>query len=245
MSPATWALSSWVGKYADDLVPLAAQAGFEAVEWDLNFIPLPLSEDRRRHIWNTFLTAGIGLRFHLPYSMCDLGNLDRRVRQISLQYLELTLELLTTLHADYCVIHFCDSGQKEMPPLDELHHLMEVAGELGITIGIENLMRGPSSDPNLLKQIISECGADVALDTGHAIDADGLSNFLNVLGPMVTHVHFYGSEDNNRNHLPFHEPAERLKIAALLEGGCPASWWTCEMDSITDCSATRNPDENT
>lgn len=240
MSHITWALSSWVCKYPDDLLNIPAESGFTAVEWDLNYIPLPISEKRCIDLMNTFKRRGIKLRFHLPYSTCDVGHPDKEVRKISMEYLKLNLRLLATLDADYCVLHFCSVEQTSIPSLDELLAVVEFANAYKINLGIENLLNGPTSEPSNLKKIALECGADVALDTGHALTVGKLDLYLQVLGEMITHIHFYGFEDAQRNHCPFADPRDATRVAMLLKNNCPASWWTCEMDSLGLCINTRN-----
>ena len=225
-------MSSWCCRYPDDLVRMARRANFRAVEWDLNYIPFPLSQARCRHLQDTFTRSKVYLRYHLPYSTCDVGSSIESVRERSLAYLQLNIELLARLNAGYGVLHFCQEDIKGPPPLSELCELVQVAQDWGITIGLENLMAGPTSDPATLEQIALDCGAEVALDVGHALSTGTFAEYLDNLGPLVSHVHFYGSEDEHKNHLPFSCSDEAVSVAQTIQSHCDALWWTCELDSL-------------
>lgn len=239
MSKITWALSSWVCKYPDDLTRVAKDADFKAIEWDLNYIPIPLSIQRIHQLKKEFNNYGLLLRYHLPYSTCDIGSSRSRIRETSEKYVQLNLEMIGKLEADYAILHFGSYKSNIIPPLDSLINTVELAKELGITIALENLTIGPTSNPDILKKIILKSGAKAALDVGHAISINNLQNYLYLLGPMVSHVHFYGYEDEKRNHLPFELPSEAINTAKNIQNMCSAKWWTCEMDSLNSCIQTK------
>jgi len=238
MSEITLAVSSWVCKYPDDIKTIATNTEFKAIEWDLNYIPVSLSHTRRIQLRNDFEQLGILLRYHLPYSTCDIGSLDSRIRKISEKYLSLNLELIHELGADHAVLHFAAYNDEKVPPLDSLKRIAEIALKLDIVLMLENLTVGPTSNPVTLKQIALDSGVKVAFDVGHAIAGKGLLNLLDTIAPIVSHVHFYGYEDQCRNHLPFNHDEDAIATAKIIQKTCNAKWWTIEMDSLDSCIKT-------
>jgi len=235
MSRPILAVSSWVCKYPDDLLEIVKQTEFRAIEWDLDYIPVPLSSHRRHQLREGLQRLEISLRYHLPHSTCDVGSKNSKVREVSEKYLQLNLELIAGLGAGYAVLHFAQYEKKEIPPLTSLVSTIETASKYGITIAIENLPFGPTSCPKSLKRIVSESGVEVALDVGHATKVNALPDFLNLLSSKITHIHFYGSEDNFYNHKPFLSDTDALKTADLLRRETQAEWWTFEMGTLSDC----------
>jgi sugar phosphate isomerase/epimerase len=242
MPAITWALSSWTCKYPDDLPAAATRAGFEAVEWDLNFIPLSLSYARRKELRKCFRKSGIKIRFHLPYSTCDVGNPNSRARIVSEAYLRLNIDLIKSLGGTYAVMHFAENPGLSVPSLETLADIVRYSRRNSITLAIENLLKGPTSKPHLLSKIARAVGADIALDVGHACAGVGvlrLREFLAEVGDCVSHVHVYSREDRYHNHLPIENKSHAISIASQILKSTSARWWTCEMDSISACIRTR------
>jgi len=235
MSRPTLAVSSWVCKYPDDMLEIVKNTEFHAIEWDLDYIPIPLSSQRRRQLREKLEKLEISLRYHLPHSTCDVGSKSSKVRKISEKYLQLNLELIAGLGANFAVLHFGQYEEKEIPTLTSLDSVIEMASKYGITIAIENLPFGPTSRPELLKRIVSESGAELALDVGHAKKINALQDFLSLLSSRITHVHFYGFEDDSYNHRPFLSDIDALNTASFIRGKSQAEWWTFEMSTLDDC----------
>lgn len=232
----TLAVSSWVYKYPDNMFEVVKTTEFRAIEWDLDYIPVPLSSHRCHQLREKIEELKISLRYHLPHSTCDLGSKSSKVRKISEKYLQLNLELIARLGADYAVLHFGQHEEKEILTLASLTSVIEIASNYGITIAIENLPVGPTSHPELLKQILSESGAELALDVGHAKKANVFQELLSLLSSKTTHIHFYGSEDDSYNHRPFLSDSDALETASFLLRKSQAMWWTFEMSKLDECT---------
>ena len=67
------AFSSLCGKYIDDIFALARKSPYQAIEWDMNFIPPTLSEYRLNQIKQVIYTHGLKVRYHLPYSYIEMA----------------------------------------------------------------------------------------------------------------------------------------------------------------------------
>ncbi len=219
---------------------MARASKFDAVEWDLNYIPVPLAAKRIRDLRAAFKKSGIKVRYHLPHSSCDISSPVKHISQTSHVYLQLNIEQIARLGGEYCVMHFGSTNNAPPESLTRLCKLVEFAHSLGVMIAIENLMTGITANAARLKTIALRSGTTIALDIGHLGGVEKLRGFLEILGNLVTHVHFYRYQDRYRNHVPFlaggHEVA---RVVKLLKERCSASWWTCEMDSVEDCIRTR------
>lgn len=247
MPPIRWALSSWVCKYPDEICPTTIRAKFDAVEWDLNYIPIPLSRIRRQELRRSFSEAGIKVRFHLPYSTVDVGSLDSTIRTISRDYLCLNLDLIRSLGGNYAVMHFAANHEPRVPSLEPLKDVVRYSRSIGIGIAVENLLRGPTSKPRPLGRLVREVGADVALDVGHACADVGISRlkeFLAEVAALVSHVHLYSREDRHRDHIPIESKSDAVLIASEILRSTSAKWWTCEMDTIQACIKTKKTTES-
>jgi sugar phosphate isomerase/epimerase len=239
----TVALSSWACRYPDDLVVSCKAHSFPAVEWDLNFMPMPLSEARRRELRRAFLEGGIDVRYHLPYSSWELGHRSPGVRDVSLSALQHNVDLLGGMAATTAILHFGTTDADAAPPMDHLEKLISYATRSGIRIALENTLSGITNDGHLLLDLARRLECDLALDVGHARHArtaPDFAEFIRTVGPAVTHVHLYGYEDSKRNHRPFEDSAILDSTLALLLANCQATWWTCEMDHLEWCTELRD-----
>lgn len=242
MTPAI-ALSSWTCKYPDDLVTVARQNGFRAVEWDLNYIPLPLSQARVRDLFEKFSDNEISVRFHLPYSSWELGHSSAVVRQNSLTCLKHNIDLIAATIGNYAVLHFGSTSAGDTPIQDELREFLNHARHAGIRIGIENILQGPTSSEHYLLHLTHENSCEIALDVGHGrsqrTDAE-FNEFVCVLGGLVSHVHIYSHEGLDRGHYAFQDTDHLARTASLIQSFCNPTWWTCEMDDLSECIRQRN-----
>lgn len=235
-----FAISSWCGKYPDDLLDLATATGFSAIEWDLNYIPLPLSRPRRTALLGRLGKGGVGVRYHLPHSTVDIGSRDPETARVSETFLAFVVSLLGTHGPFHAVLHVGSEPDTQWGSVvPALARLVEHAKSFGGTIAVENLMTGPTAHPLELRSLAEATGATVALDVGHARGLGLLDEFLASLATLITHVHFYAYEDDRRNHLPFDDPQEARDVAAAIEASAHPAWWTFEMDSRTACLANR------
>jgi len=229
------AVSSWVVKYPDEILGIVKNTEFQAIEWDLDYIPIPLSSKRLHKLKEELKRTEISLRYHLPHSTCDVGSGSPRIRRISEEYLHLNLEMISKLGADYAVLHLGQYEEQRIPPLASLNSIVKMASDHHITIAVENLPYGPTSNPEFLKRIAFESEAEIALDIGHARKVNALPDFLSLLSSRITHVHFYGFEDDTYNHRPFPSDEDALETANLIRSRSQAKWWTLEMSTMDDC----------
>jgi sugar phosphate isomerase/epimerase len=233
------ALSSWVCKYPDDLLEISTAHGFDAIEWDLNYIPMPLSRSRRRDLAGRLADCQIQVRFHLPYSMWELAHESSSVRSVSLDCLRHTVDLVADAGGDFAILHFASESKNLPPDISGLEILSEHCRAAGVALAIENLLSGITSQPLELCALARQSRCSIALDVGHAShgrSAPRLGDFFKTVGSDCRHVHFYGSENEMRVHLPFRDPELLRTVVRMIAKAAPqADWWTCEMDDLQAC----------
>lgn len=226
------ALSSWVCKYPDDLIDITLKYGFTAIEWDLNFIPIPLSINRRRKLKNQFIDNGIKIRFHLPYSSYDLAHSDTYIRSLSRDVLIHNIKLLNDFETDLIVLHYACQDENT-DSFSILSEVIDCASEHGIIVGIENLLLGPTSDPRMLRNIIMQTKCKVTLDVGHANVSNKLYELINMVKNEIYHIHLYNYEDAKHNHCPFDDISQLSSVLKIIQS-LPSKWWTIEMDNMDE-----------
>ena len=117
------------------------------------------------------------------------------------------------------------------------------AGALGITICLENLRSGPTSNPETVAEWARESGAMITLDIGHAVSCQRVKegtltplDFVETLADRLHEVHMYEREENR------HYPPQDMSVLGpivdrLLDTQC--RWWTIELARYDEALATR------
>jgi sugar phosphate isomerase/epimerase len=127
---------------------------------------------------------------------------------------------------------------------ENLRRLVECARDLGITVCLENLRRGPTSHPENVVAWARASGAMITLDIGHAVSCPRVQSgeltaldFLEMVADWLFEVHMYERETDR------HRPPRDMTILGpivdrLLATQC--TWWTIELDDCAEALATRS-----
>ena len=194
-----------------------------------------------------FITEGIPLRYHGLLPGYEIGHADIALADVAMRKYMAVLEAIHGLDESVITFHI---GFNPNDPIDfsrataNLRHLVEYARSLGITVCLENLRRGLTSNPKNLVALAHDSGAMITLDTGHALSCDIVKSgkltaldFLEVVADRLFEVHIY--EEEAHRHLP---PKDMTILGPvvdhLLETKC--KWWTIELDDYDEALTTRN-----
>lgn len=159
---------------------------------------------------------GMGLVCHMP-TFVHAADLTESIRRASLEELSASLETAAQLGAEKAVLHPPHlSGMGQYVPdtaigyaYESLTALVEKAGDLGITLCLENMMPGAGAffnpaDFETLFDRFPDC--KFTLDTGHAHLGDGggdkLFEFIRRFGDRIGHVHLSDNSGKADEHLP-------------------------------------------
>lgn len=233
------AKSSLCVKYLDNVLSIAQNDTHRAIEWDLNYIPPTLSIVRKKRLISTIIKNKLKIRYHLPYSFVEIGHSDSSIREFSILVTKQYLDFIHSIQGAFAVIHIgyyedC-TMQKCLAGLQEVAYY---AKQLGITLCIENLMQGITTNIEYLVEMLLIDNVFLCLDTGHAYMVNQTNDkyILGLLSMMakIKHSHVYFSEDSSYNHIPFSkETLYNSKIMqALAKSQC--DWFTMELDNFEE-----------
>ncbi len=243
-------LSSSAFRQAPGEVASYARAhDYAGVEWYLDLLRLPVAPSARTRLFDRIRGDGLGARFHAPAADVELGHRDPEVAGASLRYLLMYLGFLAEVAPTILTVHV---GSRAIPmdllvwerTLEHLRQAAEAGGERGVTVCLENLKAGWTSDPHRLLAMAEAAGCAITFDLGHASaspfvrEGGALEAFCAVVGPRVANVHVYEIETPDGRHLPLEEAARHgPTLDALLAAG--HSTWVLELSTPEDLEQTR------
>lgn len=228
--------SSLCCKYIDDIIMLASQNKFNAIEWDLNYIPPTLDKQRQYYISEKIKYMTIEVRYHLPYSYIEIAHQNDDIRMMSMFTMQQYIKFIAQLKGHYAILHIgYNEGSQEDIALDSLDKLANYSEQMGVQLCIENLVKGLTTDNRFFGTALSIPNVAFCLDTGHAdVIVSKDKKFFNVLNANINkicHAHCYKTEDDFYNHISFSNMNEVKKsqiFSLLLKSQC--SWLTMELE---------------
>lgn len=193
-----------------------------------------------------YIQRGMRVRHHGYFPGREIGHRDPKRAEEAVQFHLRAMAAIRGIGEPVMTVHV---GLDPFAPLDHcrvvenLSRLCLFGKRMGIRISLENLRRGPTSNPEILLQWAGLAGASVTLDVGHAVSSQcvrrGEISVVRII-EMVEHrlmeVHMYESETDR------HWPPRNMAVLGpivdrLADTGC--RWWTIELDSPHDLLHTR------
>ncbi len=218
-----------------------AAHGF-AIEYSLN----PKALDQLPAHLDPLLDRSVPVRYHGFFPRFEFGHADANVAERGTLLHLRALEALCGRGEQVITLHV---GLDRQAPLDagrvvaNLSRLVERGQELGVTVCLENLRRGPTSDPETVLEWARASGAMITLDVGHATSCrrvmDGELTALDVVekfADRLWEVHMYEREADR------HYPPQDMCVLGpivdrLLSTAC--RWWTVELNNYDEALLTR------
>ncbi len=212
----------------------------------LEYAPDPESLARYPERIAPFLQAGLRMRYHGFLPGYEFAHADPEQARRGLEAHLSLLEVMPGRGEPVVTVHI---GLRPDDPLDaaravdHLSQLAERAHQLGITVCLENLRRGPTSNPETIVEWATAVGTMITLDIGHAVSSHRVLNgeisaldFVSAFAPRLAEVHMYETESDR--HYPPHDMSILGPIVdALVQTQC--RWWTIELDDYAEALATR------
>jgi sugar phosphate isomerase/epimerase len=227
----------------------ALQHGYAGVEWYLDQRRLPISPEARGKLFKTIRLAGLGIRFHAPAADVELGHGDPAIAEASLHYLTMYIGFIAEVAPTALTVHV---GSRSIPmdllswetTLAHLRRVATIGRERGVTVCLENLRRGWTSDPTRLLAMAEAADSSVTLDLGHANaspfvrDGGTLEAFAGAIMKRVANVHVYALETPDGRHQPLETlDGYRPVLDRLLAHG--RRTWVLELSNPEDLATTR------
>lgn len=222
---------------------------YAGVEWYLDLLRLPVAPVARDKLFDRLRGDGLGARFHAPAADMELGHRDPAIAEASLRYLLMYVGFLAEMAPTFLTVHV---GSRAIPmellawerTLDHLRRAAGAGRERGVTVCLENLKAGWTSDPRRLAAMAEAAGSAITLDLGHAgaspfvREGGTLEAFHAALGPRIANAHVYQIETPDGRHLPLEDTVGHgPTLDALLAGGLHT--WVLELSTREDLEQTR------
>lgn len=249
MRPELFLSSSAFRDPPDAIVAYARKHAYAGVEWYLDQRRLPVAPEARKKLFSAMRRGGLGIRFHAPAADVEIGHRDPAIADTSLRYLVMHVEFLGEVAPTTLTMHV---GSRSIPmellswevTLEHLRRIAAAGRERGVTVCLENLKRGWTSDPHRLLAMAEAANSAITLDLGHAHagafvqDGGTIEAFFSVIKARVANVHVYAIETPEGYHVPLedltrHGPA----LDALLAQG--QRTWVLELSNAEDLAQTR------
>lgn len=190
------------------MIPQTETRQIEVVDEGLH----ALDKKRALSLKETAESYDLKLTVHAPFAGINIASPSSLILNATLKRLRQSINCASILNCKLWLFHpAMKTGTSMFYPGDDwaqnmknVHLLAEFASDLGVKIGIENVM-----DPFILKNIedikkfYGETRDDVGfvLDTGHANITDGISSFLKVFQKRIVHIHAHDNHGKSDEHL--------------------------------------------
>ncbi len=192
------------------------------------------------------LERKIPLRFHAFFPEHEIGDQDGGTAAEAMNHHRRFLEVVASMALEpviTCHLGLLPERHIEMSRAgDNLGLLVRRAEELGITLSLENLRKGPASNPEQIWKWAEAAGSALTLDIGHALSStmvrEGvmtMDEIIDLFTPRIIEAHYYEKESDR------HYPPEDMRILGpvvdhLLQ--TPCRWWTIELEDLDDIDRT-------
>jgi len=204
---------------------------------DLTAIPLHIAP---------YLEDGVSIRHHAYFPQYEIADANRAVAEQATQFHLRYLDAIRGIGEPHVTVHIGLTPGREIDrelAVSNLSRIVEHASGLGISVALENLKQGVTSNPRTVVDWCRQSGAGITLDVGHAVSCDGVRrgafsvpDIIALFGERLQEVHLYESE-TDRHHAPRDMRILGGIVDRLIETDC--RWWTIELDSPEEIQTTR------
>lgn len=189
----------------------------------------------------------VDVRFHYPLGPLDLSHGDPHEAERALASTLEACDVAESSDVHYLTVHL--GLQHEVPAarltaaVDRLAGLVDYGRARGVTVCLENLRWGLTSEPDAFIELVRRSGASVTFDVGHAassaaaLSGYAAADFARLVRDHVRSAHVYERED------PHHIAPESLDnigpaLEVLLESEC--DWWVVELFDAQEIRRTKD-----
>jgi sugar phosphate isomerase/epimerase len=241
------AISNRIGLTGSALVEYALEHGYGGMDWHLHSAaPDAMLAPDDRLALRRLPDAGLEVRFHLSPEV-EMAHAAPAIAARAVRNLQQGLDVAARYArrpargasagpSTYATVHLaCNESPPEAldwaTAVQNLSALVEYGQQRGVTVCLENLRTGWTSDPDLFVQLLDQSGARVTFDLGHATSSSFAAQrlaFLDRVASRVVNAHVYEVERKGVGHIA---PTDLRVIGPLLESllytGC--DWWLIEL----------------
>lgn len=222
------------------------------LDWILNngfaleYAPNPEMLESFPNKIDPFLEKGLVVRYHAYLPSYEIGHANQAMAERGLQMHKKMMDQIHGKGEPVLTVHI---GLRPADPIDKnraisnLKALVDYGKPLGLTICLENLRRGLTSDPSNVYDWAEKADSKITLDIGHAISCDHVKSgkltaydYINKFADRLHELHLYGYESDR--HYP---PQSLSEIEGLLDiaKSINCNWWTIELDDYDEIQFTK------
>lgn len=188
----------------------------------------------------------IPIRHHGYFPGFEIGDTDKQKADLALQLHMRAVDAIKGYGEQVMTVHM------GLPPSIKLNHdrvvenltrLVEYSRKRGVEICLENLRKGPTSNPEIVFEWAEQSGSSITMDIGHAVSCKRVVNgelkvldIVKMFSHLLKEVHFYESETDT-HHAPANMDILGPVVDQLLKTSC--KWWTIELDAYDDILNTQ------
>lgn len=194
-----------------------------------------------------YLEQGVPIRYHAYFPQYEIADADPLLAKEAVDFHLRFLRAMHGIGEQHATLHIGLTPGKPISraqAINSLTKIVDYAADLGISIALENLKRGVTSDPFTVVDWCRQSGAGITLDVGHAVSCAGVARgdfsvteIIDLFSDYLQEVHLYERE-TDRHHAPADMSILGEIVDRLLTTSCP--WWTIELESIEDIATTRD-----
>lgn len=217
----------FVNNTIEECIQLSHKLGAECVEiiYDVPHFPPEYDQRKLSGVRELLESYGLGVSVHASFWDLNPASHHRELWELSLNQTKQSIDACRLLGGEVTVVHF---GKCPLPEVggflmgakkryrEFLSQCLPYALERGITIGLENAGRDPSSYPptiSELKQLVLEMeGLKITLDIGHAhlverrlgkkATGAAIAENIRSLRKHIVHLHVHDNRGRLDDHLP-------------------------------------------
>jgi sugar phosphate isomerase/epimerase len=219
-----------------------ASVGKEFTAWEIVAEGRHYLPDIEKIFLDATSSFDVEFSVHAPLSDINIGSLNPRARERSVQEVCETLQAAGRMNIDLCTIHPGFYGPLGMLDKPALAAIEDVAQDSGVRVALENMpemgqmMMGRT--PQELLRLLEGFDLGICLDIGHAHTAHSIDDFLR-LKDRVINVHIHDNLGDRDSHLPIGEGSiDFNKVLRGLSGY--DGRYVIEARSLTDGVLSRD-----
>jgi len=240
-------MTAYPGRNLDGLgewLEKAEELGFETIELVSEW-PHFITRNNWRDYRELLESYSLGATIHAPFSDLNIGSLNERIRRASIEILRETLEVASALGVPAVTVHpgHCSPvSRRYREDYNGVHRLSlmeleKLAGEYGVSVGIENMPNFPILDaqtPERLAELLLGITLGVTFDVGHLnTTTRDFKGFLRIFHDRIVSVHLHDNFGESDEHLA---PGDGTVPWKKVLPGLPDVPKILEVSSLSDAA---------
>ncbi|HDP69696.1 MAG TPA: hypothetical protein ENN38_02675 [Actinobacteria bacterium] len=228
----------------------AVENNYPAIDWSFDLEGLSILKSDGQMFFNLMSkNEDIEVRYHCFIENVELAYVNSKMAEDSLDIFKFCADKIRDFGGRFMTVHvgLWSKNPEEISwnnAVKNLSKLVDYGEAKGVTVCLENLKAGFTSDPGLFQKLIELTGAKVTFDLGHANSSLHAKNgfigldFLKLMASHIVNAHVYEREE------PHHIFPQDLSLIGpmlkhlLEETKC--DWWVIELADRQEVEYTRS-----